>query len=114
MVSSPFLKGAAHVMAAECPASGGSATLPPTTGDGRGLGLTYMRVVKSVKPSNQLSPRQLHRRTQQLRASLSQVSGGGKEADVAQMRHFIKSQKELVQEALDRRSRGRGCRRRRS
>lgn len=101
MISPPFRKVAAHVMAAECSASGKAATLPAASADGKGAGVTYMRVVRSIKPSNQLSPRQLHDRTQQLRASLTQVSGGGKEADVAQLRHFMKSQKALVQEALE-------------
>ena len=73
MVSPPVRKIAAHVMAAECPSGDSSTTLPSTSPDGRGRGAMYVRVVRAIKPSYQLSPRQLWERTQNLRASLTQV-----------------------------------------
>ena len=101
MVSPSFLQVAANVMSVECGKADATVTLPPANATGMGRGTTYMRVVKAMKPSNELSRRQLWERTQHLKASLSSVSGGGKQADVAQLRHFIKSQKELVKEALE-------------
>jgi hypothetical protein len=95
MVSTPYLKVAAHVMAAQT-STEPTATLPTTGVAGRGL--TYMRVAAAVKPSDALSARQLHRRTKQLRRQLEQSSAG---APVAQLSHFIKSQRDLVREALE-------------
>lgn len=74
MVSPPFRRVAAHVMAAECSSADSSTTLPSTSTDGRGRGVTYVRVVRALKPSDELSSRQLWERTQHLRASLTQVS----------------------------------------
>ena len=65
MVSPPYLKVAAHVMAAECATAGKLTTLPSTSADGRGRGATYKRVVATIKPSDQLSPRQLYRQPHQ-------------------------------------------------
>ena len=95
MVTTPYLKVAAHVMAAQTSADQ-TATLPTTGVAGRGA--TYMRVVAAVKPSDKLSSRQLHRRTKQLRGQLEQGSAG---APVAQLSHFINSQRDLVREALE-------------
>ena len=101
MVSPPFLKVAAHVMAAECGSAGKRAALPPTSVDGRGRSAVYMRVVSHVKASNEISQRQLHRRTQELRASLTELSGGSREGTVAQLKHFIKTNRALIEEALE-------------
>jgi hypothetical protein len=95
MVSTPYLKVAAHVMAAQT-STDRTATLPTTGIAGRGA--TYMRVVAAIKPSDRLSARQLHRRLQQFRGQLEQGSAG---APVSQLSHFIKSQRDLVREALE-------------
>ena len=73
MVSPSFRQVAANVMAAECREADATTTLPPTNASGKGRGVVYMRVVKAMKPSNELSRRQLWERTQHLRASLTQV-----------------------------------------
>ena len=99
IISPSFRQVAAHVMAAECSAAADTVTLP-SLGDSRGRGVTYMRVVRALKPSDKLSRAQLWERTQMLKASLEHVSGGGGEASIAQLSHFIRSEKELVRKAL--------------
>jgi hypothetical protein len=101
VVTPAFRRVAANVMSVECSETDATTTLPPANGSGKGRGYTYMKVVKAMKQSNELSRRQLWERTQHLKASLSLVSGGGNEAEVEQLRHFLKSNKQLVKDALE-------------
>ena len=101
MTSPGFLSVAANVMSTKCPEASETVTLPSTSASGKGRGGTYMRVVNAIKPSDKLTKRGLWERTQQLKASLNQISGGDGDASIAQLAHFLQSQKELVAAALE-------------
>ena len=93
--TSPMKQIAAIVMDAECQTT---VTMPTTSASGRGRGVTYMKVVKAIKPSNQLSAKQLRRRSESIREAVDHHSAG---APVAQMSDFINSQKELIKQCLE-------------
>jgi regulator of replication initiation timing len=78
--SSPLKQIAAVVMSSECRTE---VTMPTTSASGRGRGVTYMRVAKAIKPSDQLTPKQLRRRSEEIRAAVDHHSAG---APVAQVR----------------------------
>lgn len=98
-VSPRTRKVAAVVMEATAARDGGQVTLPPAAGtSNRGRGVTYMQVVKHLKASDSVSPRELYRRTKELESRLEETSAGAK---VEQLRHFIKSNKALMMEAME-------------
>ena len=87
----------AHVMASKATA-GEEVTLAPTSASGRGRGRTYLAIVKHIVPSDQVTPRELQRRSKELGGHVTQTSAG---AEATQLNHFAKTNKQLMTEALD-------------
>ena len=58
------------------PKGKGKATLRPTNESGRGRGITYLRVVDSLKDSEKLKSTQLRERSKMLHAATDRISAG--------------------------------------